>query len=339
MRRAIGLRREPPSDDPGRRASADETEEGPDGPQLMIDHRQTASLAAVLNAAARGQLPGLDEALTRGDGAATPVERVARPHPGDEFPAERQRWRELTGEDPGEDVYAVPLEPRTRRSHDRASSGAPGRLEGAAGDPRARGHGEESCGPSWLARRPGGARSGDGAELEVADGSEQRARAAVKRRLFLAELDTIPAALDEAAYPLLAAYRRAAKARRRFARCEERARSNPGSRVGVGPAVSLDWFRLRQKTPHGWTPAGWLAHAEVTLLAADLPPEQAEASSPSGTVADGRASPGAGKTEPGRSSFAQCRANPASRRGPDPVARTPTWRIPIQLSRRSAPPL
>ena len=157
------------------------TEEGPDGPQLMIDHRQTASLAAVLNAAARGQLPGLDEALTRGDGAATPVERVARQHPGDEFPAERQRWRELTGEDPGEDFYVVgtaytPGVMIVPRAALQAGLKALLEIRERAATEKRVGH------RGWLADLEERAAAID--QLEVADGSEQRARAAVKRRLF-----------------------------------------------------------------------------------------------------------------------------------------------------------
>jgi hypothetical protein len=128
--------------------------------------------------------------------------------------------------------------------------------------------------PAWLADLEERAAAID--RLEEADEAEQRARAAVKRRLLLAELDTLHADLDEAAYPLLAAYRRAAKARRRYARRKERARTVPGSEAGADPAVSLDWFRLRAKAPRGWTADEWLAHAEAALLAADVPPEQAE---------------------------------------------------------------
>lgn len=82
-------------------------ESGPDGPRLKTDRHETAPLAAVLNAAVSGALPGLEEALERGDGVATPVDGAVRPHPGDEFPAERARWQRLTGEDPGDDVYVV----------------------------------------------------------------------------------------------------------------------------------------------------------------------------------------------------------------------------------------
>jgi hypothetical protein len=46
--------------------------------------------------------------------------------------------------------------------------------------------------------------------------------------------------------------------------------------AGGEPAVSLDWFRLHGTPPPGWSDDAWLAHAEAALLAADLPPEQAE---------------------------------------------------------------
>jgi hypothetical protein len=248
------------------------TEPGPDGPRLSTDDPQTAPLAAVLNAAATGALEGLDEALRRGEGAETPIERVRRPYPGDEFPAERERWRRLTGEDPGEDVYVVgtsytPGVMVVPRAALRAGLEALRALRHAAAPA------DGDADTAWLAELE--ERAADVDRLEAADEIEQRARAAVKRRLLLAELDALPAALDDVAYPLLGAYQRAAAERRRYAASEERARAL-GSSASDDPTVSLDWFRFEAPAPDGWSDDAWLAHAEAALRDAQPPAEQAE---------------------------------------------------------------
>jgi hypothetical protein len=248
-------------------------EQGPDGPRLATGNRLTAPLAAVLNAAASGALPGLDEALERRGGAETPIERVARPHPGDEFPAEREQWRELTGSDPGDDVYVV------------GTAYTPGvmivpraALLGGLRALRALRTGDASADLAADAARLSELEEQAAAvdRLEAAGGVDERARAAVKRRLLLADLEALPAAPDATAYPLLAAYRGAAEARERYARGDERARAVPGSAAGADPAVSLDWFRLHAAPLACWSADAWLAHAEAALLAAEIPSGQAE---------------------------------------------------------------
>jgi hypothetical protein len=91
------------------------------------------------------------------------------------------------------------------------------------------------------------------------------ARAAVRRRVFLADLlaAALPgsAELEAAGYSRLAGYVRAVEARDAYLASGKRPAPGPAGEV----EVSLDWFRLGSPVPAGEDPDAWLARWEQVL--------------------------------------------------------------------------
>src|SRR5262245_33552307 len=84
--------------------------DSPFGPALANLHGDLRALELVVNEVLSGAFPELETALERGEDARTAYYSVAHPLPGEPFEQERTCWRELTGEDAGDDVYVIGVE-------------------------------------------------------------------------------------------------------------------------------------------------------------------------------------------------------------------------------------
>ena len=80
----------------------------PMGPLLSTEDKFLEPIAWIINPAAAGGMPQLADCLERGEDVFMPKRMAVRPQPEDDDLEEaRAQWRELTGEEPGEDVYIV----------------------------------------------------------------------------------------------------------------------------------------------------------------------------------------------------------------------------------------
>ncbi len=266
----------------------------PFGPLVAPQTGELRPLELILNQAATGDFPELADALARGTEAGTPYYLIRRPDPRDDVAAARERWRERTGGELGDDAYVLavdfyderPMIPRAvlrdlldelrRRRADAPKPPGPWlfRPDPMADEP-APGEGE------WLRQL-----EREAAELDALDAvaaapvatAEAIVTTLVQRRNLLVELDAAgilidgfaeqkAAWLDRWGLVVLATYARAAEALHRYFRSAERRQYVPGAgpeRI-LGATVSIDWFRRRQPAPVGVTPFAWCAHAEREL--------------------------------------------------------------------------
>ena len=79
----------------------------PTGPLLFIEDKFLEPIEWIVNAAVIGELPQFAEATARGEDVVYGELYATRPMPDEELSEDRARWRELTGFDPGEDVYVL----------------------------------------------------------------------------------------------------------------------------------------------------------------------------------------------------------------------------------------
>lgn len=80
----------------------------PMGPLLSTEDKFLEPIAWIINPAAAGGMPQLADCLERGEDVFMPKRIAVRPKPEDDDLEEaRAQWRELTGEEPGEDVYIL----------------------------------------------------------------------------------------------------------------------------------------------------------------------------------------------------------------------------------------
>jgi len=77
------------------------------GPILKGGTPLSEPLAWVVNSAFNGAIPDLLDALKRGDNTGRGGVFLVRPLPEHDVQKERANWRELTGNDPGNDVYLL----------------------------------------------------------------------------------------------------------------------------------------------------------------------------------------------------------------------------------------
>ncbi len=79
----------------------------PTGPLLFIEDKYLQPIEWIINSAVIGEIPQLTDHLARAEDAFTEGFFAVRPPSEDVLPKDWARWRELTGEELGEDVYMV----------------------------------------------------------------------------------------------------------------------------------------------------------------------------------------------------------------------------------------
>jgi len=79
----------------------------PTGPLLFIEDKFFEPIEWIVNAAVIGEIPQLADSIARGEDVVMEQRFAVRPMADEDFSEARTRWRELTGSDPGEDVYVL----------------------------------------------------------------------------------------------------------------------------------------------------------------------------------------------------------------------------------------
>jgi hypothetical protein len=245
-----------------------------DGPYLA-GTGAARPLALVVNAAADGLVgPDFAERVAAGLDADGPADFALRPRGGYDLSELRAAWRALAGSDPGDDALLV----GTR--YERELLLVPPqvllelleRLRELRSEWRA-----ASVDTAELERR---AHEVD--RLELTGTAEGVARAAIKRRLLLDDLEAAgilaPGAgrlwserLDREGRERLVGYLWAGERMNAYRASEQRARL-VGDR---GAEVSLDWFRLGSPVPEGADPLAWTARWEAALATTGVGDEAA----------------------------------------------------------------
>jgi hypothetical protein len=253
--------------------------QGPFGPSIspMTDEAKPLSWAV-------GEIPGLARALERGEEAATGQCRVRRPGEDEDLTEARRRWRELTGEELGEDVVIVDASLiRRRLALPRAAllgiERALQELRDAAPKPAAPWlftpepfHADPAPEEeAWIRALEARALAFDRAVHPTDDATAH----AAKRRALLFDLDAHGLFTDVSAHqrlawlekwqlPTLASYARTAIEMHHYLRSTERRNHFPSAtdEAILGAPVSIDWFRSPPASPAGMTPFAWLAYCE-----------------------------------------------------------------------------
>ena len=268
-----------------------------EGPELSSrQHPDVEPLALVVNAAVTGAFSKLVESLEQGVDVGNQALYAVRPDPGDDFTEEANRWRELSGYDPGEDSYLVGttftptaiLVPRQAlleiisalqalrqqgaviSSTPPDDNGQPAMQRQPTSDLEKNTHIEED----WLQELE--ARAATLATVEQDEQTlEAAATASAKRRFLLLELNEagllseLPSQdlrqqLEQLQSPNLLAYYTAAMELNAYLRSQERKKYffDAKQEPIVGAPVSLDWFRLQVATPEAYSRYDWLAFCE-----------------------------------------------------------------------------
>ena len=79
----------------------------PTGPLLFIEDKFFEPIEWIVNAAVINEIPQLTDSIARGEDVVMLQRFAVRPMPDEDLSEARARWRELTGSDPGEDVYML----------------------------------------------------------------------------------------------------------------------------------------------------------------------------------------------------------------------------------------
>jgi hypothetical protein len=267
--------------------------ETPMGPLLSTDGGPLEPLSWLVNQSVTGILPGLAELLNRGEDIYLTQISARRPDSDENVETARAQWRDLTGEDPGPDVYLIQVDflkdpllvprhtltetlTRLRELRERAPKPPAPWLFRA--DPRWNEPAPEER--ELLAPLEDEARELDRLEQCGAEPADPitLARTVVKRRDVLIGIRTAGLLADGfAAVRLhwlrqwsmntLAGYIQAAIDLRLYLRSRERWEIMPDSVEEPLDAcgVSLDWFRCSVTPPAGYEPLRWLALCERAL--------------------------------------------------------------------------
>jgi hypothetical protein len=280
-----------------------------EGPQLNVkQHPDIEPLARVVNAAATGTFSALAESLERGEDAGNQALYAVRPDPSDDVTEESNRWRELTGSDPGEDSYLVGttftrsaiLVPR-KALQEMISALQALRQQGTVVSPATQANAQsepDDNNSSSDAQLPQPTLDPQVDEillqeleeravtLDALEQGEQTQEVAAtisaKRRFLLLELNEAGlfeaskapdrrSQLEQLQLPNLLAYHTAAMELLSYLGSTERKRlfPNSGSDSVIGASVSIDWFRLHEPTPEEYQPYDWLAFCESILRKGD----------------------------------------------------------------------
>jgi hypothetical protein len=267
-------------------------ERAPDGVRVTGDRGELEALTLALNSGAGDWLPGMRDAIARGEDAARYPVVVMRPAPGVDYGRAAEVWRKHAGSEPGEDVYAVGsafspdvIVPRTALLAllDRLIELRGGPLAAPPPPPRPAPALTEHDRP-YFEELEQKAREVDALRVGPRD-EEAIAQEHAKRRSLLLALDANgllagaggdAPALDLKDWHLytLAGYRRAALALLAYLDSEERRERLPAAAAGrvLGAPVSLDWFRLNVAPQQGLSSHAWLAWAEAQFAASNLQP-------------------------------------------------------------------
>jgi hypothetical protein len=248
-------------------------EDTPGGVQIRADRGELEALALALNSGVGDWLPGLRDAVARGETSVRDPVVVMRPVPGIDYSDAAERWRRHAGGDPGEDVFLVSSTISPAVMVPRAALLALlDRLR------------ELREGADYFDELEGRARALD--QLTAWPRTDEAiAQEHAQRRSLLTALsangffDAAAAEPDEQqledrGLATLAAYRRAALELLAYLDSPERRERLPGAAAGavLGAPVSVDWFRHAVAPQEGLSPFAWLAWAEAQLAAAGLQP-------------------------------------------------------------------
>jgi hypothetical protein len=266
--------------------------DAPFGPSIAPSSPEAAILSWAV-----GQLPDLAERLERGEEVSDQAARVRRPASGEELSAHVARWRELTGQDLGDDVMIV--DARVTRRSLALPRLALLAIERALQERRLaspRPPAPWLFTPRVLSTAPAPAEDALLRDLEARAAALDRtpppttppeaATQVVKRRTLLAEIDAHglfarPGGDERIAWlerwnlSTLLSYALAAVAMRRYLASPERTERfaapdrSSGDEPILGARVSIDWFRAPPPPPEGMTPFQWLAHCEHCLIVAE----------------------------------------------------------------------
>jgi hypothetical protein len=245
----------------------------PMGPRVSKDDERTEPLAWALNLGATGSIP-LTESLRAWRPIAGPEVAIYPMEDDDDRSALAAAWRELSGQELGDDPWVISFGFLSRRLAVPRSV----LLELAVELARLRAEAPKPPGP-WLFRaNPQWHEPAPGEDAALrpleqiaartdASGRPTILRALERHGIFAdAWWDERAAWLDRWALPTLAEYARAARDMHRYLRSDERRRhvEEAGPQPILGAPVSIDWFR-HPSVPKGYERYDWLGACERAL--------------------------------------------------------------------------